>query len=85
MQLKVSLAVLGVLSFWALVAFAMRRWGPGRSHRMVHCPGQNVRADVLIEMQEGDFGCVRPDAVACSLLPGEDEELTCGKHCLEQI
>ena len=81
MNVQILLAVLGVLIVWGVVSLGIRRWGPGRAKRSVLCPVRKLRADVIVEQREGDFGCLRvTDAVACSLFP--NGRLDCVKECL---
>lgn len=76
--------VAGVLSAWAVVAYTIRRWGPGRARRRVDCPTQKVKARVRVEQREGDFGSLRvADVSACSLFPGEP--VACDKECLARL
>lgn len=84
METAMAAAVAAVLSAWAVVGFAIRRWGPGRARRSVRCPTTSLRARVVVDQGEGDFGSLRvSDVVSCSLLP--DGPLTCGKKCLSQF
>jgi len=77
-------ALLGVLSVWGIVSFSIWRMGPGRIRRTVQCPEKQIRARVLIEQREGDFGRLRAaDALACSLATGTP--LACGKECLTHL
>lgn len=84
MDAALAVAILAVVSAWAVLFFAIRRWGPGYAKRGVRCPVQRVRAKVKVEQREGDFGSLRvADVCACSLFP--DAPLTCGKECLAQL
>lgn len=84
MDLIVAGAVGVVLVAWAVVGYAIWRWGPGRGKRSVRCPITRVRAKLLVEQTEGDFGSLRvSDVLACSLLP--EGPVTCGKKCLTQF
>ena len=81
MKIETLITMLAALCAWILVAFAIRRWGPGLVKRSTHCPVSGQRARVVAAQQEGDFGCLRvADAVACSLFPGGP--LNCKKECL---
>lgn len=74
----------GVLAAWTVLGLTIRRWGPGRAQRSVHCPTKHMRARVLAEQREGDFGSLRvTDIHACSLFP--NAPLTCGKECLARF
>lgn len=78
------LAVVAVLSAWAVLAYTIRRWGPGRARRSVRCPTKNKRARLVVEQQEGDFGRLRvTDVTACSLFP--DSPFNCDKECLARF
>jgi len=77
------LALGAVVAAWAVLAYTIRRWGPGRAWRRVRCPEKNVRAHVLVEQREGDFGRLHAtDVAACSLVEGA---LTCDKSCLARL
>ena len=79
-----GLAVVAVLTAWAVLFLTIRRWGPGRAKRWVRCPTKRVQAKVVVEQREGDFGSLRvTDVAACSLFP--DAPLTCGKECLARL
>lgn len=76
--------VVGVLGAWGVLALAIRRWGPGRAKRSVRCPTKQVRAKVVVEQGEGDFGSLRvSDVTRCSLF--RDAPLTCAKECLAKL
>lgn len=84
MDTLVVLEVIAVLTAWALVFLTIRRWGPGRARRSVQCPAKRVRAQVVVEQQESDFGSLRvTDVTACSLFP--QQPVTCDKQCLSQF
>ena len=83
MDSAMAIAVVAVLTGWAVVCLAIRRWGPGRAKRRVRCPTKRVRAKVVVEQREGDFGSLRAtDVLTCSLFPAAP--LTCGKECLNR-
>jgi hypothetical protein len=80
----IILEIVGVLAAWTVVGYAIWRWGPGARHRAVRCPEKKVRAKVMADQREAEFGCLRVvDITACSLLPGAS--VTCGKECLGQL
>lgn len=84
MDIAQWVAGLGVLLAWAVFFYTIKRWGPGRASRSVACPQKKVRARVLVEQREGDFGRLRVvDVTACSLFPGSP--LTCNKECLARF
>lgn len=69
-----------VLLCWAVAGYAIWKWGPGSRGRGVACPERKLRARVMAEQREAEFGCLRVAGVeSCSLFPGE--ELTCSKAC----
>ena len=77
-------AILAVLALWTTFFLAVRRFGPGRAARRVRCPRENMRARVVVEQREGDFGSLRTvDVVACSLSP--QALLSCKKECLAHL
>ncbi len=80
----IALEILGILAAWAATAYAIWRWGPGLRKRSVRCPEKKVKARVMADQREAEFGCLRVvDVTACSLLPGAT--LTCDKECLGRI
>ena len=84
METAIAVAVVAVLSAWAVVAFAIWRWGPGRRKLSVRCPTRQVRGRIMVEQREGEFGSLRvADVVGCSLLP--EGPPTCGKQCLPRL
>lgn len=84
MDAALLVAVMAVLSAWAVFVYGLRRWGPGTAKRGVRCPVQRVRAQVVVEQREGDFGSLRvTDVRACSLFP--EVPLRCGKECLARL
>jgi len=84
MENIIALEIVGVLSAWAVAAYAIWRWGPGVRGRSVRCPEKKVRAKVVADQREAEFGCLRVvDVTACSLLPGAP--VTCDKECLLRL
>jgi hypothetical protein len=80
----IALEMLGVLTCWAVVARAIWQWGPGLRPRSVRCPEKRVRAKVLADEREGDFGCLRvADVKECSLLGNTPPE--CSKGCRARL
>ena len=78
------LELAGVLVCWTVAAFAIWKWGPGLRNRSVQCPEKKLRARVLADQREAEFGCLRvADVKACSLLL--DKRLSCGKPCLSRL
>jgi len=69
-----------LLVCWAVAGYAIWKWGPGFRKRAVACPERKLRARVMAEQREAEFGCLRvADVESCSLFPGE--QLTCSKAC----
>jgi hypothetical protein len=80
----IALEIVGVLAAWTVAGYAIWRWGPGVRRRAVRCPEKKVRAKVMADQREAEFGCLRvADVTACSLLHGAP--VTCGKECLGQL
>jgi hypothetical protein len=73
-----------ILACWAIAGYAIWKWGPGLRKRWVRCPEKKVRATVLADQREAEFGCLRVvDVMACSLFSGKP--LSCGKECLTHL
>jgi hypothetical protein len=72
-----------VLAAWAVTGYAIWKWGPGLRKRRVRCPEKSLKAVVLAEQREAEFGCLTvADVHGCSLLArGAD----CGKACLARF
>lgn len=84
MSTIIALEVAGVLVCWTVAAYAIWKWGPGLRKRIVGCPEKKVRAKVLADQREAEFGCLRvADVKACSLLPGAP--LGCAKECIARL
>jgi hypothetical protein len=80
----IGLEVAGVLVCWVVVAYAIWKWGPGLRMRSVRCPERKMRARVLAEQREAEFGSLRTaDVQVCSLFPGAP--LSCGKACIARL
>ncbi|MDA2913162.1 hypothetical protein MYX77_04245 [Acidobacteriia bacterium AH_259_A11_L15] len=77
-------AILGVLAAWAVLFYTILRWGPGLAGRSVRCPQKDVRAKLVVEQREDEFGSLRVvDVRKCSLFP--DSPITCNKECLSRL
>ncbi|MBI4464721.1 MAG: hypothetical protein HY647_08470 [Acidobacteria bacterium] len=77
----IILAVVGVLSAWVLIAFAIRYWGPGLVRKHLLCPEKKVLARVTFLRNEGSFGSLKvADVKQCSLF--SEGPVTCEKHCM---
>jgi hypothetical protein len=73
-----------VLVCWAVAGYVIWKWGPGFRKRAVGCPEKKVRARVMADQREAEFGCLRvADVESCSLFPGAD--LTCSKACVPHL
>jgi hypothetical protein len=84
MNTLIALEACGVLLCWAVLARAIWKWGPGLRRRPVLCPEKSVRARILAEQREADFGCLRVVEVkGCSLR--EEAPLACSKGCLVSL
>jgi hypothetical protein len=82
-----SRLILGVIAFvvcWTVAAYEVWKWGPGLRGRSVKCPEKKVRAKVMADQREAEFGCLGvADVTACSLFSGK--ALACGKECLTHL
>jgi hypothetical protein len=78
------LAVIVGLAIWALAGYAIWKWGPGLRKCSVRCPEKSVRATVLADQREAEFGCLTViDVKACTLAP--NAPLRCGKECMARL
>jgi len=69
---------------WAVAGYVIWKWGPGLRNRTVECPERKLRARVMADQREAEFGCLRAaDVKSCSLYPVT--ELTCGKTCMARL
>jgi hypothetical protein len=72
-------AMVGVAVCWAVAGYSIWKWGPGLRKRLVRCPERKVRATVLADQREAEFGTMRVvDIKACSLTPAQ---VNCSKQC----
>ena len=75
----ITLEIAGVVICWVVLAHAIWKWGPGLRKRLVRCPERKVRATVLADQREAEFGTMRVvDIKACSLTPAQ---VNCSKQC----
>ena len=83
MEMSTLVALLGaVLCGWIVVAFAIRRWGPGTVRHSILCPEKKVRVRASFLVQESSFGSLKTvDVTECSQFPAAP--VTCDKNCLE--
>ncbi len=78
------LEVGAVVLCWIIAAYAIWKWGPGLRKRSVKCPEKRLRARVVADQREAEFGCVgAADVTDCSLT--SDRPLSCGKECLSHL
>ena len=65
----IKVAIVGVAVCWTITAYFIWKWGPGLRKRFVRCPERKVRASVLADQREAEFGTLRVVEVKeCSLL-----------------
>ncbi len=84
MDTIILLEIAGVLASWAVVGYAIWKWGPGIRKRSVPCPNLKVQADVVADQRESEFGCLRiVDIRDCLLIPSA--VVTCKKDCLAHL
>ncbi|MBI2956752.1 MAG: hypothetical protein HYY26_05520 [Acidobacteria bacterium] len=84
MDAALLLAILAVIACWLVVAYGIRRWGPGRAPRWVYCPERKRPAKIVVEQREGTFGQIYvEDVLSCSLF--DDRPLGCDKACLHRL
>ena len=73
-------AMVGVAVSWTVAGYAIWKWGPGLRKRSVRCPERKVRATVLADQREAEFGSLQvADVKECSLLP--PGQVNCSKQC----
>lgn len=84
MTVQFLYAILLALGFLLLAAYAIWEWGPGLRTRTVKCPELKLRADVLVDQREAEFGNLKfVDVKYCSLLKGQP--VNCDKDCLARL
>ena len=80
----IALEIPGVVVCWAVLAYAIWKWGPGLRRRSVRCPEKRVGAKVLADQREGEFNCLRAmDVKECSLLG--KVPVSCSKGCITRL
>jgi hypothetical protein len=80
MTILIKAALLGVVVCWTVAGLAIWKWGPGLRKRRVRCPERKVRATVLADQREAEFGSLRVvDVKECSLLTPAHPD--CAKQC----
>ena len=73
-------ALVGVAVCWTVAGYSIWKWGPGLRKRLVRCPERKVRATVLADQREAEFGSLRVvDVKECSLLTAA--QMNCSKEC----
>ena len=78
MAIIIKLAIAGVAVCWIVAGYAIWKWGPGLRKRSVRCPERKLRATVLADQREGEFGTLRVvDVKTCSLTA----QMDCSKQC----
>lgn len=81
MNTLITIEGCGVLLSWAVLGYAIWKWGPGLRRRSVRCPERRVGASVMADQREAAFGSLRVAEIgACSLLG--NAPLACSKRCL---
>jgi len=84
MDYKLAFGVIINLAIWTLAGYAIWKSGPGQRKRSVRCPEKSVRATVLADQRQADFGCLHVvDVKECMLFP--NAPLDCGKHCMARL
>ena len=73
-------ALVGVAVCWTVAGYVIWKWGPGLRKRFVRCPERKLRASVLADQREAEFGSLRVvDVKGCSLLTPAQPD--CSKQC----
>jgi hypothetical protein len=84
MDHKIMLGIIVVLAIWTVAGYAIWKWGPGLRKRSVRCPEKSVRATVLADQREAEFGCLHVvDVKGCTLFPSA--ALNCEKPCIAKL
>ncbi len=77
-------AVVGVLVCWAIAAYVVWKTGPGLRKHIVRCPEKKLRAKIVADQREAEFGSLKViDVRTCSLEAGS--VLNCSKRCMAQL
>lgn len=80
----IVLEISGVVVCWVVLAHAIWKWGPGLRRRSIRCPEKKVRAKVLADQREAEFGCLHVVQVGeCSLFP--NAPVSCGRGCMARL
>ena len=80
----IALEISGVVVCWVVLAHAIWKWGPGLRRRSVRCPEKRVRAKVLADQREADFGCLHVVQVReCSLFASAP--VSCERGCMARL
>ena len=80
MTVIIKEAIVGVVVFWTVAGYEIWKWGPGLRKRFVRCPENKLRATVLADQREAEFGSLRVvDVKGCSLLTPSHPD--CSKQC----
>ena len=80
----IVLEISGVVVCWVVLAHAIWKWGPGLRRRSIRCPEKKVRAKVLADQREAEFGCLQVVQVReCSLFA--NAPVSCGRGCMARL
>ena len=80
----IVLEISGVVVCWVVLAHAIWKWGPGLRRRSIRCPEKKVRAKVLADQREAEFGCLQVVQVReCSLFG--TAPVSCGRGCMARL
>jgi len=84
MTTLIKVAIAGVAVWWAVAGYAIWKWGPGLRKRAVRCPEKKLRATVVADQREAEFGSLRVvDVRQCSLLGAAQP--ACSKQCMARL
>ena len=77
-------AIVSVIVCWAIASYAIWKCGPGLRKHGVLCPEKKLRATILADQREAEFGSLKVvDVATCSLESGS--VLNCSKRCMAQL
>ena len=80
MTILIEAALAGVAVCWTVAGYSIWKWGQGSRKRFVRCPERKMRASVLADQREAEFGTLRViDVKECSLLT--PAQPACAKQC----
>ena len=84
MTTLIAIETCGVLLSWAVLAWAIWKWGPGLRWRSVRCPERRAGARVLADQREAEFGSLRVAEVRVCSLVGNTPR-ACSQGCLARL